>query len=765
MSFLRKRHIFILILLLIFSWLFFFPYIIKEPLTSTVINSREGVLLSATIAADGQWRFPPTGSVPNKLETCLLQFEDEYFYYHPGINPFSVGRAIWQNMTTDEVVSGASTITMQLARMLRQRERTYLQKLIEMILALRLEFTYSKPEIMRFYASMAPFGGNVVGINAASWRYYGRASHTLSWAESATLAVLPNDPGAIFPGRGTNVLLRKRNFLLKKLLSSKQIDSLTYELSLSEPLPDKPFDIPQKSFHLLTTLLPSYKGQLIQTTIQSDWQENAVRVIGHHHTIQKNNGVDNLAAMVVNLHDGKVLAYVGNTNDQGVDGHFVDIIHRPRSSGSILKPILYTSALDRGLILPNTLLNDVPSFFGGYSPKNFNLGYEGMINANTALSKSLNIPFTYLLKDYTYEQFHQDLSDYGITTLTNSPGRYGLSLILGGAEVKLWDLAQVYFSMYRKLALENNLEISVTNTPKRFEDLPMEEINIWHTFNAMTELSRASDASWKNFSSSQRIAWKTGTSFGFRDAWAVGMNGEVLIAVWVGNADGEGRAGLIGASAAGPILNELIRFSAYNPGWLTNLQPMGIERSVCGVSGMLSSESCPYNITMTLGKNGEKVGTCIYHKSLWVDSSGQFLVNRSCYPSGKSRQKTFFILPPKQGYYYQKQHAGYTGKPKALDECQVYANNPLEINYPNPGSTIFIPRELDDTYGEVILEASHQNPESKIFWHLNDAYIGQTVGEHKLALKLNRGTYVIGIIDDDGNAKSVTFEVVSNLEG
>lgn len=744
---------------------FVFPYHIPNYPTSTVLNDREGNLLSASIASDGQWRFPLTDSVPKKLEICLLTFEDEYFYNHPGINPLSIARAAKQNFVAGKVVSGASTLTMQLARMLRSENRNYYQKIIEMLLALRIEAGNSKTEILKNYASLAPFGGNVVGIDAASWRYYGRPAYLLSWAECATLAVLPNDPGSIYPGVAEKSLRKKRDFLLYKLLENETIDSLTYQLSISEPIPSVPFPIPQKATHLLTTLLPKNRGKQLNTNLSGYWQNITNKTIARHHTTQKANGVENMAAMVVNLRDGKVLAYVGNTADPQADGFRVDVIQRPRSSGSILKPLLYAHSLERGTILPQTLLTDIPSYFGGYSPKNFNLGYEGMIKANQALSRSLNIPFVHLLRTYTYEQFHQDLKNLGLSTLSRSPGHYGLSLILGGAEVKLWDLAQVYFSLYRKLANEPNLKIKTLGQPDTLADVGIEEINIWHTFNAMSQLARTgADANWRNFSSSQRIAWKTGTSFGLRDAWAVGINGEVLVAVWVGNADGEGRAGLIGSQAAGPILNELIRNSAYNPGWLNDLQPMGIEKTICVASGMLANEYCPETKTQTLGQNAELTGLCSFHQLLWVDASEQYIVNRSCYDLKQAHQKSFFILPPQQSSFYRKNHADYIGRPSVLFSCTATNAHPVAITYPTPNARIFIPKELAGEYGQLIAEASHQNLSSTIYWHLNDAYIGETTNEHKQALQLPRGKYTITVMDQSGLSASQIFEIISDMK-
>ncbi len=737
----------------------------KEPYPlSTVLNDRQGNLLSASIAADEQWRFPMPDSLPMKLRTSMLLFEDEYFFRHPGINPLAIARATYQNMTAGRVVSGASTITMQVARMMEQENRTLVQKLMEMAMAVRLELHWSKEDILKRYASMAPFGGNVVGVEAASWRYFQRAPHLLSWAESAALAVLPNQPGDIYPGTGQDELRRKRDFLLHKIHSRGHIGSLELELSLEEPLPGRPYDIPQKLPHLLTTLRETHDGRHIHTSIDPFWQKRVTEVVERKHQILKGNGIDNLAVLAVDLDDGSVLSYVGNTSDPNADGHQVDVIQKARSSGSILKPLLYSAAISDGQILPETLLSDIPSFFGGYSPKNFSRGYQGMVNAKDALTMSLNIPFAYLLKDYRYERFHHKLSEMGISTLNQPPGHYGLTMILGGAEVKLWELAQVYFSMYRKLANEYNLSISYDFTNDRIPDIDLEEISIWHTFKAMMELKRSgADEHWQNFNSSQRLAWKTGTSFGFRDAWAVGLNGEVLIAVWVGNADGEGRAGMTGATTAGPILNELIRLSPNDSKWLSDLEPFSTSRDVCTASGMLASIHCPETKIMKLGQKAERSGICKYHVPVWLDKTATHQVNRDCYPSDISIQQSAFILPSTEGYYYSRLHSDYQGMPPLLEGCGGESAGVVAINYPQPGSKIFIPRELAGSTSQVVIEAAHQDMSAELFWHLNDEYIGSTQLDHKQSMSLPMGEYLVTVVDAKGNSSTRKFEVVSDL--
>ncbi len=734
---------------------------IDEPVYeySTVINDSNGELLSATVAPDGQWRFPKPDSIPFKVKECIRYFEDEQFYRHPGINPFSILRAAKQNIQEGRIVSGASTLTMQIARMMSGNERTLVNKLQEMMLALKLEIGYSKEDLMIMYASMAPFGGNVVGLEAASWRYFGRAPHLLSWGEAAALAVLPNQPGAIYPGYNDSLLFKKRNLLLKKLFDKELIKQITYELAIEEPIPGRPLPIPIKAQHLLTTFGVDHKGERLNSTIDQAWQHRVSQMVENHHLIMYANGVENLAALVIDLSDGKVLAYKGNTNDQDADGYQVDIIQRPRSPGSTLKPLLFAASLDRGLILRRSMLSDVPSFFGGFAPKNFNRGYAGAVNANQALSRSLNIPMVHLLKKYSFEQFHQDLHDWGVTTLNKPAGHYGLSLILGGCEVTMWELSQVYYSMYRKMAGKPNSTIHYDKVQQEIPSIPLEKDAIWQTFQAMTSLARPDgERAWRSFSSSQLISWKTGTSYGDRDAWAFGLNGEILVAVWIGNADGEGRADLTGIKAAAPLMHSIMRLSGSNPNWLAELKPQMSSRDICQISGLLANDYCP-TIKEEVPGNAEKSGLCSYHMNFTMDASGTYRVNSSCYSLAESINQTYFVLPPAQGHYYRQINPEYKGLPSSFSACNEEVN-PIGIIYPNARSKVFIPKEITGDKGRVVLQASHQNSKTIIYWHVNEVYFGMTVDDHQIEVWLPPGKHVLSLIDEDGNKSSRRFEVI-----
>ena len=348
---------------------------------SVVLNDSQGNLLSAKIAADGQWRFPESKIVSQKFNTCLLAFEDEYFFKHPGINPVSIWRAIKQNSKAGKVVSGGSTITMQLTRLMRKNQkRTYSEKLIEIIMALRVELTHSKVEILKLYSSHAPFGTNVVGVDAASWRYFGRGLSQLSWAECATLAVLPNSPSIIYPGKNQERLKHKRDKLLLKLFSLKYIDAETYQLAIHEPLPQKPFPLPNQSRHLLNRALTENKSENnFSTTIQAEVQNKVLDILTKHALQFKQNEIHNICALVLDVNKNEVISYVGNTpfKDKEPHGEDVDVITSNRSTGSLLKPYLYGFMLNDGQLFPNMLVPDIPTQIAGYVTQNFEFTYDG----------------------------------------------------------------------------------------------------------------------------------------------------------------------------------------------------------------------------------------------------------------------------------------------------------------------------------------------------------------------------------------------------
>ncbi|WP_294825152.1 penicillin-binding protein 1C [uncultured Flavobacterium sp.] len=753
-------------LIFLLGFYFCLPRKLFENPYSTVIESAEGDLLAARIARDGQWRFPAQDSVPYKFKECIVHFEDQHFYYHPGFNPVAIIKAMKQNHDAGKVVRGGSTLTQQVIRLSREgKERSYLEKIVELVLAARLETRHSKDAILGLYAAHAPFGGNVVGLEMASWRYFGIQPHQLSWAESATLAVLPNAPGLIYPGRNQQELRDKRDRLLKKLYDEAIIDKQTFELALQEDLPGKPFDLPQTAPHLLQNIGRKKDGRRIKTTVNANLQNRVNQIAARYYQEYRQTEVYNLAIMVVDVETRNIIAYVGNSPTDRNHQKDVDIIPAPRSTGSILKPLLFASMLDAGEILPNTLVADVPTQIAGYSPKNHELTYDGAVPAQKALSRSLNIPSVLMLKDFGVYRFYEQLQHFKLEDINKHPNHYGLSLILGGAESNLWDLCRTYAGMSATLNYFNahqakyrtgefaelNWDSSMTrNFGKEVYNKPQLGAGaIWLTYNAMKEVNRPqADEAWRFYDSSLEIAWKTGTSFGSRDAWAIGTNSKYVVGVWVGNASGEGRPSLTGVGSAAPVLFDVFNLLPKQKWFATPYNDLE-EADVCSMSGHLAGEHCP-TVKQWIPLNGTKTTACTHHKIVHLDQAG-YQVNSSCESVGNMIAKTWFVLPPVQEWYYKKIHMDYVSLPPFRSDCQGTGGTYMDFIYPKDDGKIYLTKDFNGVVQPVILKAAHTSADARLFWYLGDKYLGETHTFHELPVEAKTGKYVITVIDETGN--------------
>jgi len=747
---------------------------------STIIEDNENQLLDAQIAQDGQWRFPIDAELPQKFKEAIITFEDKRFWSHPGVDVRALGRAIKQNISSGKVVSGGSTITMQVIRLSgKKQSRNLWVKFKEIILATRLELKYSKEEILSLYAAHAPFGGNVVGLSAACARYFGNSSAQLSWAEAATLAVLPNDPALIHPGKNRDKLLAKRNRLLSKLFQQGKIDSLTYSLSIDEPLPSAPIPFPNGAPHLLDQCLKDGHAQhRVRSTLNKNFQEKATEILNTHSNRLFANHVYNGAILIADVKSGNVLAYVGNISSSRDNQDQVNIITSMRSTGSILKPFLFAAMLDEGRMLPGTLIPDVPLELAGFAPENFSRQFDGAVPANVALIRSLNVPAVFELRDYRHERFHTLLQRVGMTNLNPSSSHYGLTLILGGAEGTLWDITGMYASMGRVLVnyfeRPGSKKYSPTDIrPLHYgqQEIPEQTLDnnftlsassIWSTMESLKELYRPGEESgWRYFSSSKTIAWKTGTSLGHRDAWAVGLTPDYAVGVWVGNADGEGRPGLTGTDAAAPILLDIFSFL---PGrsWFPKPNSELVNIAVCSKSGMRASENCDKVDTLQLPTAGLKTLGCKYHKVVHLSGDKKFRLNSNCEELSKMTPTKWFVLPPVQEFYFRLRNPSYkTLPPYRMDCANPQSLSSMEMVYPKPDSKIFIPVELDGSPGKVVFEATHRQSAATVYWHMDEQFIGTTKHTHQLALSLTEGKHRVTLVDDSGEVFERQFTILS----
>ncbi|WP_298612186.1 penicillin-binding protein 1C [uncultured Odoribacter sp.] len=782
----RFYRFYILFFILYLFYFIFWWNVLPRPLFdvpySTLLFDRKGKIIGVKVARDEQFRFRGTNVLPEKYREALLTFEDKRFWVHKGVDWYALARAMYRNIKSGKVVSGGSTVSMQVIRLARKNPpRTYAEKFWEIFLTLRLEQSYSKEQILQLYATHAPFGRNIVGLQAASLKYFNRDPGQLSWAEAAFLAVLPNAPAL----NNVRVLREKRNRLLKELYLLGKIEEDDYHLALEEPMPEKVYYPENIAPHLLANADINRQGEICDSYIDAGLQKAVYEIVLRHNRLLGGNHIYNAAVLVAHIPSGEVRAYVGNTPAWGNSrGNEVDMIPSVRSSGSILKPALYALMQQNGYILPKTLVPDIPSRFGGYAPSNFNRTFQGVVPADKALSMSLNIPFVRLLKEYNYSRFYKELKLLGIHSLNRPPDDYGLSLILGGGETSLWDLCNMYGGMVSVLRHYNETDgqyyegeysrlkiwkektecrksgTSFLSTPCVADKAPLSAASIWLTLEALREVERPElESGWKNFASHLDLAWKTGTSFGYRDAWAIGVNADWIVGVWVGNSDGEGRPGLVGVRAAAPILFEVAGLLPVQ-GHLYKPSEEMREAVICRKSGYRASMICEEKDTLEVCEAGSKTNLCPYHRLINLDLTGKWQVNSDCEPVYNIQVKPWFVLTPVQEWYYSRTHSDYRKLPPYRAGCEPLGGDVMEMIYPQKGMRVFIPRDFGGRRGAAVFELAHRNPLAEVYWHIDDHYLGFTRHIHQMEVDLPEGRHVLTIVDNDGNTLRQVFQVV-----
>jgi penicillin-binding protein 1C len=473
---------------------------------------------------------------------------------------------------------------------------------------------------------------------------------------------------------------------------------------------------------------------------------------------------------------------VGNVqSDQYRHGDEVDIITSRRSTGSILKPFLYAAMLDEGKLLPKSLLPDVPIMINGFAPKNFSREYDGAVPADKALIRSLNIPAVHMLRDYRYEKFYTLLRNLGMTTLTQPADHYGLSMILGGAEGTLWDITGMYASMGRTLNnyfshpgkqryVRNDFHspryVAAVNDSgiQKEETSWLSASSIYLTMDVLKEVYRpGEETGWRYFNSSKQIAWKTGTSFGLRDGWAVGVTPQYAVGVWVGNADGEGRPGLTGTEAASPVMFDI--FSQLSGGkWFDKPRAELHQVVTCKKSGYRITDQCAETDTIWITRSGLETGSCPYHKLIHLSQDLKFRLHSECASVNSMKHVPWFVLPPVQEYYFKSHNNTYRTLPPFRKDCQhTSAVAGMDMIYPKADTKIFIPRHIDGTSGSSVFELAHRNPAMNVYWHLDGEYIGSTKKSHHLPINPGEGKHVLTVVDEQGEVLERYFEVISKM--
>lgn len=764
----KKRFYIPLLLLFIFFFIWFItplkPLFIEN--YSTIILADDDQLLRAYLAEDEQFRFPLTSDkkLPKKYITALLHYEDRTYYKHHGIRVKSILYSLYLNIKKGRRVRGGSTLTMQLARMSTKHKRSYFNKLKEILLALKIDAHKSKEEILHLYAAQAPMGGNIAGVPAASYRYFGKPMENITWAEAALLAVLPNAPGLIHTKRNRPLLLQKRNRLLRSLHQAGKIDALTLSSALDEPIP-KVKPLPFHAPHFAQMVKGKATKREIQTTLNMELQKLCEEQVSIYHPSLLSQGITNCAALVCDKRSGAVRAYVGSADffKKEYAGE-VDGIQALRSPGSLIKPVLTAALFDRGPFTPKTKVYDIPTYFGTYTPQNATREFHGLVAIDEALIKSLNVPFIRLLNYYGIEDFYTLLKEMEISTLTKPFYRYGLPLILGAFETSLWDLSGLYLTLGNQGASvkPHFHRENIQDTAHYFSPAAAEM-----TTEILKSLTRPGDEYyWEEFNRQLPIAWKTGTSYGKKDGWSIGYDDHYLVAVWTGNFSGHGNAAIGGAATAAPLMFTLfnaLNSKARKPSGQTIVENEYKDIEICKTSGYLAGRHCPEKEIISVpNSSNRKEKLCPYHKTFHIDPYTGHSVCSRCWDEKEKR--SLFIISPPARVLLQKRGFETDSIPQHKSTCiNSEEQQQMELIYPQEEISILSPRNSKGYYEKTVFKAIHQRNSATLFWFLNGNYLGESSGpDHTIAVDLQAGEHLLHVEDEEGFKRQIKFSSYRN---
>ncbi|PKV62894.1 penicillin-binding protein 1C [Pontibacter ramchanderi] len=719
---------------------------------SPVITASDGSVINAFLSRDDKWRMQlEPGEINPVLKKAVLLKEDKYFYYHPGINPFAITRALANNLFQNKKTSGASTITMQVARLLYPQQRTYANKLYEMFRALQLEWYYSKDEILQLYLNLVPFGGNIEGVKAASVLYFHQSPKQLSLAQAVTLTVIPNKPSTLRIGEQNERIIEFRNKWLRYYQAQQAFPAAEIEDALLEPLEARRQEAPKVAPHFAYRMYRRYKNQpIIKTTLNRQVQEKVEQLAYNYMQRLRYQNIHNAAVLVINNQTRAVEAYLGSAdfNDFAHHGQ-VDGIRAVRSPGSTLKPFLYATAFDKGLLTPKAVITDVPVDYAGYRPQNYFGNYNGNVTIAHALATSLNVPAVKVLDQLGVHTFVQKLKQAEFSEMKRKGNQLGLSLILGGCDVKLEELTLLYATFANQGMY----------SPARWlqEDTTQQETQLLSPGSAfmvnqiLTQLTRPDlPHNAHNSPNLPKIAWKTGTSYGRKDAWSIGYNKKYTVGVWVGNFSGEGVPELNGTDSATPLLFDIFNSIDYNSsdGWFQ--QPKGIGlRAVCAESGSPANNFCQNQVLDTFIPGISATQKCSHLKRIAVSADKRYSYCTSCQPAMGFVQQLYPNYAPELLTFYDAERIPYKQIPAHNPSCsRIFKEHAPVITSPAAGMEYLLEQEERQ---QLMLHSNPHNEVKQVYWYINDQFLRATPANEKVFFEPQKaGRYKISCTDDQG---------------
>lgn len=751
------------IVVCLFNWIIFpLPEDKLRRPSSTFVYSRDGHLLNCFTSPDRFWRKPVAlKQISPRLIRSVIACEDRWFYYHPGFNPVSLVSAAVDNIRAGRFVRGGSTITMQIARMMEPKPRTIPNKIIEILRAVQLELSYSKKSLLEIYFNLAPYGGNIEGVGAASYMYFDKAPDSLSLAEAALLTAVPSSPSQFRPDRDPKKCLDRRNLVLRYLRDDGVIPQPDYDQALKEELPYQRVAAAVTAPHFCQSMAAArINTPEIFSTLDFKLQTTCEQLARGYHGELMQKGIYNLSVVVLDNRTGDLLAMVGSPDFADIGNHGqINGALAPRSPGSALKPFAYALGFERGIISPALKVEDLPVNYAGYIPVNYDNEYHGVVSVSEALVQSLNVPAVNLTARVGLRDLYDLLRRGGITTLDKKYFEYGLPLILGSGEVTLLELTNLYSTLARG---GDFLPVRLAKgdpQPQPTRLLTPEACYL--VTELLTELKRPDlPASWEFTPDMPKVAWKTGTSYGRKDAWAIGYNPEYTVGVWAGNFSAEGSVAIVGAEIAAPLMLDIFSQLCADGDRQWFRPPRTIAwREVCAVSGRVAGEDCPERILEEYIPGVSPMDPCTVHRNILVDTRTGYQVCRWCASEKHTVSKIYEDWPPRLAAWM-----GAKGMisliPAHNPQCRgMLAGEAPVITSPENDAVYILRAGVPLDFQKILFEASAAADNRRLFWFLDDELFSTAIDESRLFYKPHPGNHRLMCVDDYGRSNSITFRV------
>lgn len=724
-----------------------------------VVTDNKGEIIHAWLTKDEKWRMETELSeISPLLRKTIIAKEDKYFYLHPGINPVAVVRAAFNNLFSARRTSGASTITMQVARALEHRKRSFGAKIIESFRALQLEWKYDKEEILQLYLNLVPYGGNIEGVKAASHLYFQKAPDHLSLAEITALSIIPNRPSSLVIGKNNEAIVAERNKWLHRFSKEKIFTPKEIADALSEPLTAVRNSFPQFAPHLSYKLKNISEENVIATSIDLNTQLKVEKLTEDYVRTLKLKNIRNAAVIVVNNETGEVITYLGSASFlDTTDGGQVNGAAAMRQPGSTLKPLVYGLCFDEGLLTPKQTLDDVPVNFQGYAPENYDRTFSGSVTVEHALEHSLNIPAVKSLQLLGKDKLVNSLVRTGFKQVAKDKNKLGLSMILGGCGASLEELTGL-FRMFSNNGYYVPLAFSPIKNPGQKKKI-LSPAATYMITDILSQVNRPDfPLNWQATEKMPKIAWKTGTSYGRKDAWSIGYNKAFTIGVWVGNFSAEGSPELSGTNTATPLLFKIFNTIDYNNDndWFAPPEDADI-RQVCSVTGLPPGTNCTDRIIDRFIPLISNTTTCEHMKEIKLSPKMEMSYCSLCAPDAGYIKKLYRVMNPEMAMFYEKQRIHFDRIPPHNPECEkIFQEGGPQITSPSNGAEYYISKKDPEP---LLLEASTGNDVNRLYWYVNDKFYKVTARGEKQFFLPDEGNVKISCTDDKGRNRNIRITV------